>query len=267
MLVVEFSFKFLRVKSGHSGYAFQSLSEDAGNLKWYFTPLVSLTTSEREFKALHNLKSLDEGMRHVILDPSSYSPPESLVPPSLIDRFFLPGFVHKFRPMFNDSQYSAIACVLTQMNLDIFPRGNTFPLNSSESGIPQPFTLIQGPPGTGKTHTIWGMLNVIYLLLKKQWVTSLVDHLDAEYSRVDCLLKGAKSFAWLPLPQGPKILVCAPSNTAVDGILIKVHEKKFVSEDGRNMLPAMIRVVADAQSAVAQVQMFMKNEMKFVTQL
>lgn len=30
---------------------------------------------------------------------------------------------------------------------------------------PFPFTLVQGPPGTGKTHTVWGILNILHLVL------------------------------------------------------------------------------------------------------
>jgi superfamily I DNA and/or RNA helicase len=50
--------------------------------------------------------------------------------------------------------------------------------------------LIQGPPGTGKTHTINGILSMLYFSKKK-------------------------------------VLVCAPSNTAVNEIIHRLDKNKF----------------------------------------
>lgn len=54
--------------------------------------------------------------------------------------------------------------------------------------------LIQGPPGTGKTHTITGIISML-------------------------LGAGIK-----------KILVCAPSNAAIDEIVSRVSARGFVGE-------------------------------------
>jgi senataxin len=52
--------------------------------------------------------------------------------------------------------------------------------------------LIQGPPGTGKTHTITGIISML-------------------------MSSGAK-----------KILICAPSNAAIDEIVTRVSQRGFV---------------------------------------
>ena len=57
--------------------------------------------------------------------------------------------------------------------------------------------LIQGPPGTGKTHTINGILSMLYFSNKK-------------------------------------VLVCAPSNTAVDEIVIRLDKEKFYDGGKKN---------------------------------
>lgn len=53
------------------------------------------------------------------------------------------------------------------------------------------FLLIQGPPGTGKTHTIKGIISMLSLTLKSE----------------------------------KKILVCAPSNAAIDEIVTRLISK------------------------------------------
>ena len=65
--------------------------------------------------------------------------------------------------------------------------------------------LIQGPPGTGKTHTLVGMIKEIYL----SWTPWIPDKL-------------------------PKLLVCAPSNGAVDEIGKRLYaERHFMKKAGK----------------------------------
>ena len=58
--------------------------------------------------------------------------------------------------------------------------------------------LIQGPPGTGKTHTITGIISML-------------------------MSSGAK-----------KLLICAPSNAAVDEIVTRVSQRGFVGYDSNH---------------------------------
>ena len=55
--------------------------------------------------------------------------------------------------------------------------------------------LIQGPPGTGKTHTITGIISML-------------------------LEAGVE-----------KILVCAPSNAAIDEVVTRIHSRGFVGSN------------------------------------
>ena len=59
--------------------------------------------------------------------------------------------------------------------------------------------LIQGPPGTGKTHTITGIVSML-------------------------MSSGAK-----------KLLICAPSNAAVDEIVTRVAQRGFVGFDSNHV--------------------------------
>lgn len=84
------------------------------------------------------------------------------------------------------------------------------------------FTLIQGPPGTGKTKTILGLVGaVISNRGKRATGTNL----------------GSSG--------GEKMLVCAPSNAAVDEIAKRLKEGVYDSE-GRKFTPKVVRVGAES---------------------
>jgi senataxin len=61
--------------------------------------------------------------------------------------------------------------------------------------------LLQGPPGTGKTSTIMGLLSAQY-----------------EYMRA--------------VGDTRKIMICAPSNAAVDHIVRRIKEEGLVNGEG-----------------------------------
>ena len=64
--------------------------------------------------------------------------------------------------------------------------------------------MLQGPPGTGKTHTLLGLVSGVYNYMKK-------------------LNK---------FPQ-KKILICAPSNAAIDEIIVRILKYGIIDEDGK----------------------------------
>ena len=70
------------------------------------------------------------------------------------------------------------------------------------------FTLLQGPPGTGKSKTVVALLNSLHLGAFQRHYDSLIAH----------CVDGA------PILPKPRILVCAPSNTAVDELITRVTE-------------------------------------------
>jgi len=93
-----------------------------------------------------------------------------------------------------------------------------------------PFTLVQGPPGTGKTHTIWGLLNYLHLISFQRYYDSTMRVVYNASTR--CRM------------HRPHILVCAPSNSAVDNILERIIQYGFYQLNGQQYRPAMIRVGA-----------------------
>jgi DNA polymerase alpha-associated DNA helicase A len=71
-------------------------------------------------------------------------------------------------------------------------------------GIERGLSLLHGPPGTGKTFTLLGVLNCLF-------VKSVIIEKD----------------------RSKKILVCAPSNKAIDEIILKVIKTGVLIEKRR----------------------------------
>lgn len=91
-------------------------------------------------------------------------------------------------------------------------------------------SLIQGPPGTGKTSTILAILSAL-LSNEKGTIRGPLQtrrSIDGEY------------YAVAPF----RILVCAPSNAAVDEIQKRLMEKGLVMPDGIRACPRVVRVGA-----------------------
>ncbi|KYQ90443.1 putative splicing endonuclease [Tieghemostelium lacteum] len=91
-------------------------------------------------------------------------------------------------------------------------------LNSSLT--PRGFTLIQGPPGTGKTKTIMALL--------------------ASYLAV--FNKGNEMKKDVKFANQVKILVCAPSNAAVDEIASRIIRCGILNEQGVPFNPSIVRI-------------------------
>jgi hypothetical protein len=87
--------------------------------------------------------------------------------------------------------------------------------------------LIQGPPGTGKTHTIVGMVKKMYL-----------DWDNRKY---------------------PKILICAPSNGAIDEIAYRLYRERGFLVPKTNRALRLVRVGQDAQISANTKKIFIDN--------
>ena len=109
-------------------------------------------------------------------------------------------------------------------------------------------TLLQGPPGTGKTRTILGILSV---LLAGAIPAAHDDDgtLKAESKSIKITV-GATLQATRRLGESgvqsnhidtttSRILICAPSNTAVDEIVLRLRTEGVVGQDGKQWFPTV----------------------------
>lgn len=89
------------------------------------------------------------------------------------------------------------------------------------------FTLIQGPPGTGKTKTILGMVGA-FLSASRTQGTAISIPGQRELNKKDETKK-------------KKILLCAPSNAAVDEIVLRLKHG-ILTEKGEKYIPKIVRM-------------------------
>ncbi|EEB08752.1 helicase sen1 [Schizosaccharomyces japonicus yFS275] len=85
------------------------------------------------------------------------------------------------------------------------------------------FTLVQGPPGTGKTKTILGIVSAL--------LTS-----GGQGRRFDAPGQNGNT-----QPGTKKVLICAPSNAAIDEILLRLKDGIF-DHEGIKFKPKILRV-------------------------
>lgn len=86
------------------------------------------------------------------------------------------------------------------------------------------FTMIQGPPGTGKTHLTCGILNALHIAL---FHAPKVVQRSAD--------EGTET-------RRHQILVCAPSNAAVDEIVARIVRDKFKDNVMADFQPDLLRI-------------------------
>ena len=127
------------------------------------------------------------------------------------------------------------------------------------------FTLIKGPPGkftlcihscimcvacidvltlvtgTGKSTTLVSILNALHLRQYQEYYTTIErvateEDTSETYELLASLNKAAKV--------KPRILVCAPSNAAIDNVIVKIMSDKFVDGKGSKYSPSIVRVGA-----------------------
>lgn len=92
------------------------------------------------------------------------------------------------------------------------------------------FSLIQGPPGTGKTKTILGVIG--YFLSTRNITPS---------NFIQAPAGGESSLTTEQLLKKQKILICAPSNAAVDEIVIRLRDG-IIDRNGDQFKPNIVRV-------------------------
>ena len=152
--------------------------------------ICNLTTNIREFEGV--LNSSKYFLKELILDPKQFlktSSSKCLITKEINLKGKINDkqstYLKNCKNHFNDSQYEGII--------------HSANLNLSD------ILLIQGPPGTGKTHTIIGIISMIYLKTNSN------------------------------------ILVCTPSNMAIDEITLRLAKNGLYTEEMCEFKPEIIR--------------------------
>ncbi|CAG9466793.1 unnamed protein product [Pedinophyceae sp. YPF-701] len=173
------------------------------------------------------------------------------------------------------------------------PQYNTPQMEAVRSGLDgSPLVLIQGPPGTGKTSTILGLLSLVLhsspagdkvngqggptgqrgangdartRLWRRAspWLNGGFKDLRDELPSPDELQRcGNDTYGMVQpvtrrvlAPGGPRarVLVCAPSNSALDEIVLRIMSKGLLGADGELYHPSIVRVGVNVHHAAVPV--------------
>jgi senataxin len=100
--------------------------------------------------------------------------------------------------------------------------------------------------GTGKTTTLVNILNALHIRQFNKYYE--------EVRKIVALHTGSRSAALESArAHKPRLLVCAPSNAAVDNVILKIMEDGFIDGSGQRYNPSMIRVGVGQSNAVKDV--------------
>ena len=97
--------------------------------------------------------------------------------------------------------------------------------------------LVRGPPGSGKTMTLNAVLNAQHVQQFNAYYGSIVETLKAGR-----MTTSERSWLDLASVAKPRIIVCAPSNVAIDNIILRILSDQFVGGDGNKYTPWLVRI-------------------------
>jgi hypothetical protein len=215
----------------------------------------NVMTYIRECQALMSLKLLNSTLREAVLRP-----PSSALSNSSSRSVAAIGTTNQEEPLLNSSSesntnrgppnvsprlWAALSADYNESQLKAIR--TVCRRNDSDSSPRTPISLLQGPPGTGKTKTILAILSVLLsgALRPAQRTTKVIagssfrandktkgllltGNESGRRSRSDSLASdsGVGSGGGLKAGSGekarPRVLVCAPSNTAVDELVFRI---------------------------------------------
>ncbi|KAG0597404.1 hypothetical protein M758_UG335400 [Ceratodon purpureus] len=235
---------------------------------WWILKLCNMSTILREYTSLRSVATLpfiDTILSaSLIKEDETDSAQESgrwTIPPSLHDHL---SVTH------NISQFQAIQAGCSR----------------------DPLVLIQGPPGTGKTQTILGLLSVVLHSTPVRQAFKngeiAVQH-KPELTSGERMGNWIKASPWLNQSVNPRdlimptdgddgffpasanqfrpeniaakrkhrkhVLVCAPSNSALDEIVLRLLNTGLRDENGQTYTPSVVRVGLNAHHSVSAVSM------------
>lgn len=216
--------------------AFERLDKVPGNGRQIqVIRLVGTTTFQRQMDALWRLPRICNGVLRPILSPREGIDINKAVCKEQM-RLFSDAAASRFRFLdemrsgshLNDSQKGTISEVLKSCS-PLFRAQEAGALRSDHVADHGSLTMIQGPPGTGKTSTIIALISAL-LLPRAQ---------NQPYKNVR--IGFDNTFAVMRVPK-LRILVCAPSNAAVDEMMLRVVEDGLLTPGGFRATPMMVRV-------------------------
>lgn len=227
--------------------AFEHVSDAPGNgRRILVSKLTSISTFQRQLDSLWTLNKVCDGALWSVLEPRKgmsvnedvYNEQLNIFKQSInLRKVFIDRMLHE--GVWNESQANAIYKVVKSCAPLFCPKHAHYG-PSERVDDHGSVTLIQGPPGTGKTSTILGLLSSLL-----------------SFGAEDLGLKQVRiSFESGPLTmQVPKvrILVCAPSNAAVDELMVRVMEKGLRTRHGSTASPRMVRIGGGTNNEVVKM--------------
>eukprot|EP00178_Gracilaria_changii_P002292 TRINITY_DN1338_c0_g1_i1.p1 TRINITY_DN1338_c0_g1~~TRINITY_DN1338_c0_g1_i1.p1 ORF type:complete len:2578 (+),score=254.02 TRINITY_DN1338_c0_g1_i1:498-8231(+) len=197
--------------------------------------LMSLVTFQRQIEALWSISGLPDGLLWPLLDPSHGLSVNEKV--NLYNREISSSlaagpldFVSDLETSgsLNNSQANAISNVIRSS-------GPLFQYHGSVLGDRffkknhGALSLIQGPPGTGKTSTIMNMVSALISTSQSRTFPRVV-RVSVEETSMRIRIPAIR------------VLVCAPSNAAVDEIMLRVVEQGLTFPGGGKACPRIVRI-------------------------
>ncbi|CAN8069076.1 unnamed protein product [Agarophyton chilense] len=197
--------------------------------------LMNLITFQRQIEALWSIPNLPDGLLWPILDPAFGLSINSKVdsrqreksmslaagPLDFISDLGKAGSA-------NDSQVNAMRSILRSSGPLLQYHGVTSEKQFFKKNHGA-LSLVQGPPGTGKTSTIMNLISA--------FITTSFERFFPRIVRVSVDDIGMR----IRIP-AIRVLVCAPSNAAVDEIMSRVIEHGLTLPDGGKACPRIVRV-------------------------
>ncbi|RLN82513.1 hypothetical protein BBJ28_00020075, partial [Nothophytophthora sp. Chile5] len=201
------------------------------NWRWTLQQVHNTTTSAREFQAVKSVAFFQPDLKQVLLrgklssleggmEQQQMAKMKAKTEPTAASSVLSPRLLRHLQKHYNDSQMQAILGCLGEHSR----------------------VIIQGPPGTGKTKTILGLLSA---LLDGAGLSTLQKAKGTARVRVGASLQSAKasSVSKTVAETSIRILVAAPSNAAVDELVVRLlSEGIFDGEKGESYRPRIVRV-------------------------
>jgi len=226
-----------------------NLKANIGTTTVLVTKATQMTSSEREFEALHAVKNIDSSLIRYILSPSLLGAMKEVYETERRRELWpreasQEAFVKFLKSRYDHKQLEAIE--MTACQLSVQSPDSTHSALSTKL----PFVLIQGPPGTGKTHTVCGVLNVWHLTAYQQHYNSLIRSVKemsaASGSGLDSVDAARRLGLWSSPSRKPRRVVCTPSNAACDELMARVMKEGFRDGQGNMYRPNVVRIGGDA---------------------